>query len=77
MKRLFLLLVLIAAGVVAVGFYQGWFALVTGTVDGKPSLGVTVDKDKIKSDEQLAKEKVHDLRHPVKDKPAETVDKAR
>jgi len=70
MKRLFFLLVLVAAAVVAVGFYQGWFSVVTSTTpDGKQNINLTVDKDKIKSDEA----KLKDGAKEVKDKAVEKV----
>ena len=45
MKRLFIVLVLIAAGIAGIGYYLGWFS-------------VSVDKDKIRSDEKRASDKV-------------------
>ena len=78
MKRLFVLLVLIAAGVAGLGFYLGWFHLTTETTnDGKSSVTVTVDKDKIHDDKQKAKDKANEIGQDVKDKAAETVNKAR
>jgi hypothetical protein len=63
-----MLLVLVVAVVVGVGFYQGWFRLATDQKDGKANISVTVDKDKMEQDKQQAKEKVQDLGHKVKDK---------
>jgi hypothetical protein len=75
MKRLFVLLVLVAAGVAGLGFYLGWFNLTTETTgDGKSSVTVTVDKDKIRDDKQKAEEKAKALEKDVKEK---TVDKVR
>jgi uncharacterized alpha/beta hydrolase family protein len=45
MKRLFIVLVLIAAGIAGLGYYLGWFT-------------VFVDKDKIRADEKRASDKV-------------------
>jgi hypothetical protein len=78
MKKLFFLLVLAAIAVGVVGFYQGWFALTTTTtVDGKQNVGVTVDKDKIKSDEAKAEQKAKDIAVKAKEKAADTVNKVR
>jgi hypothetical protein len=70
MKRFIILLVLLAAGIAGLGCYLGWFHMTTETVDGKSNVTVTVDKDKIRADEQKAKDK-------VKEKAADTVDKVR
>lgn len=78
MKKLFFLLVLAVIAVGVVGFYEGWFALTTSTtVDGKPNIGVTVDKDKIKADEAKAEQKAKDLAEKAKEKAADTVNKVR
>jgi hypothetical protein len=78
MKRLFVLLVLVAAGVACLGFYLGWFHLTTETTtDGKSNITVTVDKDKIHDDKEKAKDKAKSLEKDVKDKAAETVNKVR
>jgi hypothetical protein len=45
MKRLLIVLVLIAAGITGLGYYLGWFTVV-------------VDKDKFHADEKKALEKV-------------------
>jgi len=68
MKTLIVVLVLLVAGVVGVGFYEGWFKLSTESVDHKSNLTLTVDPDKIKEDEKKAAEKVHGLTEKVKDK---------
>jgi hypothetical protein len=56
MKRLLFLVVLLAAGIAALGYHQGWFTVTTETTaDGKSSTTVTVDKEKIKTDADKAK----------------------
>ena len=56
MKRLLVLVVLLAAGLVALGYHQGWFTVTNETTpDGKSSTTVTLDKDKIKADAEKAK----------------------
>jgi hypothetical protein len=68
MRRLLLVLVLIVAGVVGLGFYQGWFHLAKGGTDGKPNVSVTVDKEKIEQDKARAKDKVKSLEQKVGEK---------
>jgi hypothetical protein len=78
MKRLIFVLVLIVVGVGCLGFYLGWFQLTTQTTtDGKSNVTVTVDKDKIKDDEQKAKDKAKEIGRDAKDKAAETVNKVK
>jgi hypothetical protein len=68
MKRLLCVLVLLVAGVVGLGFYQGWCQLASDSSDRKIHITATVDKDKFQEDEKKALEKIHDLRHQVKEK---------
>lgn len=78
MRRLFFLVFLVAIAVAAIGFYQGWFTLTTSTtVDGKQNVNITVDKDKMKSDEAKAKDKAKELGDKAKDKASETINKVR
>jgi hypothetical protein len=53
MKRLLLVLLLIAAGISGFGLYRGWFS---------------VNRQKIEQDEATAKTDLHDLGQKVKDK---------
>jgi hypothetical protein len=65
MKRLFIVLVVLVIGVVALGFYRGWFTFDwEKTPDGKGQITGTVDPEKIEEDKKRAAEKVHDLRRP-------------
>jgi hypothetical protein len=68
MRRFLIVFVLVVAGFVGLGFYQGWFRLSAGGTDGKANIPVTVDKDKIEQDKAKAKEKVQDLEQKVKEK---------
>jgi hypothetical protein len=68
MKRLLVVALLLVAGIVGLGFYQGWFRLSTDSADQKPSATITVDQDKFQKDEQKVKEKVQDFGHKVKEK---------
>ena len=68
MRRLLVVLVLFVVGIAGLGFYRGWFHLSTNSTDQKPSATITVDKDKIHADEEMAKEKVQGLGQKVKEK---------
>ena len=72
MRFLFLVAVVLLVGLAALGFYRGWFGLSTNNADHKPSATITVDKDKIHADEEMAKEKVQELGQKVKGKTGET-----
>ena len=61
MKRMIVTIVLIAAGVAALGFYRGWFHLTSGSTSDQRNITLTVDKDKIENDKQAARDKTHDL----------------
>jgi hypothetical protein len=61
MKRLLVILVLLVAGVAALGFYRGWFDVTWDKVDGKGQVTGTVDQEKIDADKKRALEKVHGL----------------
>ncbi len=72
MKRIFLLLILAIVGITWLGFARGWFALaLSTTTDGKPTIGVSVDQDKINADKDKAKEKAKEY----KDKAVDAVKK--
>ena len=62
MRKLLLVVVLLVAGVVALGVYQGWFHFSSGDDKnpGKVDIGVTIDKDKIKDDAEKAKAKLEE-----------------
>ena len=77
MKRLLVVFVLLAAGVVGLGFYLGWFHFTTGGTDANPSATITVDQDKIKADKEKAAEKVQDLGEKAKDKASAAADKGK
>jgi hypothetical protein len=63
MKRFLFILVLIGVGVVCVGFYLGWFRIASDSSDGTTRITLTVDQNKIKTDENKAVEKVHNIGH--------------
>jgi len=58
MRRFLTVIVLIVAGVVALGFYRGWFHLTSDKAADKSNISVTVDKHKIQQDKQKAADKM-------------------
>jgi major membrane immunogen (membrane-anchored lipoprotein) len=64
MKKLSLVLVVLAILVVGIGFYRGWFALSSQSQDAesnKTDINVTVDRGKVKEDVQEVKDKTTEL----------------
>jgi len=61
MKRLLVVVVLLVAGIVGLGFYRGWFRLSTDNTDPNVNATITVDQHKIQADKEKAEEKVQDL----------------
>jgi predicted negative regulator of RcsB-dependent stress response len=61
MVRILLVLALIVAGVVGLGFYMGWFHFSSGSDDKNAHITVSVDKDQIQKDKDKAVDKVQDL----------------
>ena len=60
--RFLFMLVLIAACIVGLGFYRGWFHVTSDNSADTPNVTVTVDKDKIQQDRNEAQQKVQDLK---------------
>ena len=56
--RFLIILLLIVAGIVGLGFYSGWFAVSAERSPDKSNVTLTVDKDKAKQDARDAKQKV-------------------
>jgi predicted negative regulator of RcsB-dependent stress response len=74
MKTLFNLIVLLLIVIVAVGFYQGWFHFSTSGADHTSSATISVDQDKIRSDEAKAKEKMEAFGQKVEKKADDRTD---
>jgi hypothetical protein len=68
MRALVFVVVLLLVGIAGVGFYRGWFRLSTNNTDQQPSATITVDRDKIHDDEQMAKDKVQGFGQGAKEK---------
>jgi hypothetical protein len=70
MKRLLIVLVLVGAGIVGLGFYRGWFHIRSEKTDDKSDVTLSVDKDKIQEDRKTVVSEVHDLKNRIQDKVA-------
>lgn len=70
MKGLILVLFLVVAGVVGLGFYLGWFQISSGSVGSKDNITLSVNRDTIEDDKDEAVDKLRDLGE--KDAPATT-----
>jgi hypothetical protein len=66
MKRLVIVVVLIAAGVAAFGLYRGWFQVGSDSASDKANVTLSVDKSKIEADKDKAVDKVQDLGNKAK-----------
>jgi len=60
--RILVVLGVIVAGVVGLGFYRGWFRVASDGSASQPAVTVTVDKEKIQQDRNDAQKKVQDLK---------------
>jgi GH24 family phage-related lysozyme (muramidase) len=70
MKRLLFVLVLVGAGIVGLGFYQGWFHIGSDKADGKSNVTLSVDTDKFQQDRKTAVASVQGVGRQIKDKVA-------
>jgi hypothetical protein len=77
MRRLFVLVVLLIAVAVCVGYYRGWFHFSNSGADGSDNPSITLDKGRIKADEEKAKEKAEGLGQKVKEKTNAGTDQAK
>jgi hypothetical protein len=71
MRNLFFVLVLLAGGVLVLGFYRGWFS-VEKTHDpesGRQGIQFEIDQNKIKPDIEKAKQKIGSVGKQGEDKP--------
>jgi hypothetical protein len=68
MNRFLVVLLLLVAGVVGLGFYLGWFRFSTGSEGQKTNITITVDQEKIREDEEKAKQKVQQVGQKVKER---------
>jgi len=66
MTRFLGALVLLAALIIGLGWYLGWFHFSTTGDDQKTHINITVDQDKIRGDEEKAKERLREIGQKVK-----------
>jgi hypothetical protein len=66
MRNLIVGLVLLLVVAAGVGYYRGWFQVSTGGPGGNPT--ITVDRDKLKADEEKAKKNVQEIGKTVGEK---------
>jgi preprotein translocase subunit SecF len=66
MKRFLVAVLLVLIAVGGMGYYLGWFNFGSDHTSGTDKITFTVDENKIKEDEQKAKDKVHDLGQKAK-----------
>jgi len=69
MKRLLMILIVLAGCVAALGFYRGWFEVTTGGSGSQHGVTFTVDENKIKADEKKAREQLPTIGHSKSDRP--------
>jgi hypothetical protein len=64
MRRFFSMLVLLVAGVAALGFYQGWFHVSTSqsALADQMDLNLHINKSKIRADARKARDAARNLR---------------
>jgi len=77
MNRIVIVLLLLVIGVVALGFYQGWFHFSTGQAGDKSSMTITVDQDKIRKDKDQAVEKTQEAGQSIKEKTGSATEKVK
>jgi hypothetical protein len=62
MRKFLLVLVLLTACVIGVGFYLGWFGISTARdTAGKTGVNLMINQDKIKSDTERARQKAREV----------------
>ena len=63
MLRFLGVLVVLGLLIAGVGYYRGWFVAGSTDTNGKDTLKLTVDKDKLTQDKDSAQQQVQDLGH--------------
>ena len=67
MRRILAVCVLLVIAVCILGYSRGWFAFSSASDDRKVKINVEVNKDKVKEDEERAKEKIQNLGSQIKE----------
>jgi hypothetical protein len=63
MLRFLGMLVVLLALVAGIGYYRGWFHAGSTDTNGRDTIKLTVDKDKVNQDKASAQQQVQDLGH--------------
>ncbi len=68
MRKLLFILLLMVGAVIGLGFYLDWFSISTtrDAETGKTGVELNIDKDKMKSDTQKARDKIGNLTEKAK-----------
>jgi len=74
-KRFLLFIVLVAACVLVLGYYREWFKFSMTSGDQSTNINMTVDKEKVKEDEDKAKENLGKLGGKIRDQAGELTKK--
>jgi len=78
MTRFLGALVLLALVIIGLGWYLGWFHFSTTTGDDqKTHINITVDQDKIRGDEEKAKERLRDIGQKAKESAGDRSEKSK
>lgn len=75
MKNLCTLLVLLVIVIGLLGYYRDWFQFSSDSTDKNATFHLTVDKEKLKEDEEKAKQKLHDAGQVLEEKAKEVTGK--
>jgi transposase len=67
MKRLLALCAILVIALLILGYFRDWYSFATKNEGQKVNLEVSVDKSKVKEDEEKAKEKLQKLGGQIKD----------
>jgi hypothetical protein len=77
MKRSMIVLALVVAVVIGLGFYRQWFSVASEKTDDKSHVTFSADSTKIKADEKKVVEKVEGLGTRAKEKNAASTEKTK
>jgi len=75
MKNLCTLVVLLVIVVGLLGYYRDWFQLSSDSTDKDTTIHLTVDRDKLKEDEEKAKQKLQEAGKVIEEKAKEVTGK--
>lgn len=68
MSRLLTVLVLVAVGVIGLGFYLGWFSFSSTRTGDKVDVNVTIDQEKMRQDKEGVRKKAQEVEQKVKER---------